>query len=631
MSSSLVGIIYPNTQHLSDFLSPMLKLLKYRPNQKQERHQFKNFQLGISGESLAFNENKTLCLALDGFIEDCLELRQELKKAGHRMDESVQGLLLAAYEEWGISFLEKIHGDFAFALFDQSKETLFLARDRIGKKPLYWYEGKNYFIFSSEIKTLLASGVIPQTPAQDAYATYLYFGYFPQDITPIQNVNKLLPGHYIQFKLNIGKTIQPYWSYSQLFKNRSYKSKDQILSELDALLISSLKQRIPENGEIGCIISGGLGSATIAYYLSEHLGKKPLNTFTVGFQGQNEDDISCAKEIISKLNCIPHIDLIDPSHIFDSLVQIVWHLDEPIGDPGIAVTWQLSKMAKEVASNVFSGMGSDELFAGHSRYTTAERKTVFMDPIRESLKKMVLKSLVSLSTILHSHVLFSTLKKLKKNPWQFEFLLHNALFEEDELAKISPNLAQFFDTDIFLHKFHHLEDIPSKVASFLYFDVKTRLPDCFIAQYERLTKAHGLIWQTPFLSHNLVEFAAGLLNLDTLKEEETASLLKPLIKDIFPSSVIDRPKKTRKAFLKSWIELESVFSTFSLLKKGMLVQTGMISPKWIEKQLKIPQKNPKIFRQLWAVLVLEIWTRLYINRFPFSSPPQMSVQEFLQS
>ena len=378
MINGLAGIIYPNTQQISDLIFPMLKILRYRAAAEQETYTYKNLQFGAC-RALAFNEKKTIVLALDGFIENLPELQKELKKSGHACDgSSVQELLLCAYAHWDIHFLDKINGDFSIVLFDQAKECLYLVRDRIGKKPLYWYDGKNYFIFASEIKSMLASGVIPQTPAGDALATYLSFGYFPQDITPIKDINKLLPGHYLQFHLNIGKTIQRYWSYRSFFKNQSDRPEDSIVCELNELLTQAVQQRIPQDHLPGCLVTGGLGSATIAYYVRKALPKQSLDTFSVCFKGQNEEDVEAAKQISAQLHLKPHVDVIDAGTLLDELARIVWHLDEPIGDPNnISGVWKLAQAARH-SSSVFSGMGSDELFAGHAAIVRQKGKRSFL-------------------------------------------------------------------------------------------------------------------------------------------------------------------------------------------------------------------------------------------------------------
>lgn len=631
MQSGLAGIVYPNAAQMSDFIFPMLSSLKHGVNCLADVHLYQNVQLGICGHSFTFNKNKSVILALDGQLENSASLSQELKNGGIFCDfQSPAEIVLQAYELWGIQCLDKINGDFALSIFDQKKECLYLARDRIGKKPLYWYEEKNFFIFSTEIKAMLASGVIPQTPASDALATYLYFGYCPQDITPIKQINKLLPGHYLKLKLKLGKTIQPYWSYSQFFINPVEVSEENVLEQLNTLLEESILQRMPTDEKKGCIVTGGLGSASIACYLKKLSPHAPFDTFFSGFKGQNDEDLMAARQVSTDIDMPLQEELVTPETLFSDLPSIIWHLDEPIGDPNICSVWQLANLAQNQISTIYSGMGSDELFAGHSRYSSAERDISLLNQYTNRAKPIALKLFHVFSWLFPFHSSFSILRQLKKNPWQFEFLFQNALFNETELKNAAPQLYPYFDTDIFLHKFHKLPEIQSRIASFLYFDIKTRLPDCFIMQYERLLRAKGLIWQTPFLSRSLFEFAAGLLNFDILHEHETGSILKNLMKPVLSKKVLDRPKKTRRSFLNNWLKEKNVWKTFSLLKKGQLIETGMISEKWLTELLQHPVNHPKAFRQLWAILILEIWIRLYISRSPFSSPPTLSTEEILQ-
>ncbi len=295
-----------------------------------------------------------------------------MRSQGRRFQvETPSDILVQAYEHWDLEFLNKLEGDFALVLIDQLRGWILLARDRIGKKPLYWYQDNNYFIFSSEIKSILATGIVPQTPAEDAISAYLYFGYLPQDMTPIKDVSKILPAHYLHYKMGGGKTIQPYWSYSSQFEVRTRDHKNKIVNKLDQLLEDSVRVRIPSDESVGCFISGGLGSATIAHYVRKALPQIVLPAFSVGFKGQNDLDILSAREVAKELHLDHKVDWITPNNMLDNIVQTAWYLDEPIGDPNIVATAKLADLAASQSHTIFSGMGCDELLAAHSRYTIA--------------------------------------------------------------------------------------------------------------------------------------------------------------------------------------------------------------------------------------------------------------------
>jgi len=630
MNSGIAGVLYPDILQVSDLVEPMLNTLRHRGGPTFEIHTYKNLQMGLCGSSIGMNDKKTCWLALDGAIENLHELAKEMRVQGRRVSEdNPADILVHAYEHWDMEFLDKINGDFAFALCDQVRGWIILARDRIGKKPLYWYQDNRYFMFASEIKALLSTGVVPQTAAEDAISAYLFFGYLPQDLTPIKDLSKILPGHYLHYKINGGKTISPYWSFSAQFEHRTTAHKNKLVNQLDQLLEESVRVRIPRDDNLGCFVSGGLGSATIANYVKKALPEKPFPAFSVGFKGQTDLDVLSAGEVAKDLK-IPQIaQWITPSNMLDNIVQTAWYLDEPLADPNVVATARLADMAAGVTKTVFSGMGCDELLAGHSRYTSEEVGSHYFSRMMLIPTPVIRHFVAPLLNLIYKPAAFNIMRVLRTNPMQFEYLRHNALFDEKMLAVVSPKLAGIFDPDSFLHKFHHLHRIKSMVSSYLYFDSKTRLPDCFLLQYERLTTSRGLQWETPFLDRSIIEFTATLPEPETLSESETATYLKPLLRHVFSDLVVSRPKKTRREFLNPWVNNPNLQRCFELLEKGTLVETGIISQSWLKRQLQPETASPESFRELWAVLMLEVWYRLFINRPIQSSPPDMTLFELL--
>lgn len=627
----IAGIVYPDVFQINYLLNPMLNIMQHRGGAAQDSNLHKNIQIGVNGSKLAYNEKKSISLAFSGALYNYDELLMELKKHGdvhHHLTHPTQ-LIVHAYEIWGTECIAKLSGDFAFAIFDQHKERLVLARDRIGKKPLYWYQDQNNFLFASELKALLVTGSVAQTPSEEALASYLYFGYIPQDMTPIKNVNKLLPGHFLQFNRDKSLSIQPYWSYSSYFEKKSHVGKNAAVKQLNELLLKAVKVRLPRSQPIGCFISGGLGSACIASYLHKLVTHDPIFGFSSGFVGQNDPDIQTAAEIANILK-IPHeIDNITPSNFLDTLVPIAWHLDEPLADPNVVSIWRMAKMAAQKTPLVFSGMGSDELFAGHSRYSTEERRIGFSAWFFQHNLTLLRTFLIPLLNYIYPAASYKLLKKSQTNPWQFEYLRHNALFDEDLLALAAPKLSSSFDPDVFLHKFHNLIKIKSTISSFLYLDVKTRLADCYVMQLERLTAAHNLDWCPPFLDEHLIEYLAGLREPDLLTENETAVYLKNLLKDLFPAHILNRPKRSRPHFLKSWAHTPELNNIWTLLAKGTLVEMGFISETWLNLQIETPRSCENSFKYLWSILMLEIWFRLFINRSLQEKAPDISVRELL--
>ena len=208
---------------------------------------------------------------------------------------------------------------------------------------------------------------------------------------------------------------------------------------------------------------------------------------------------------------------------------------------------------------------------------------------------------------------------------------HNALFSESMMSYAAPKLVNLFDPELFLNKFYHLSRIKTSTSAFLYFDVKTRMADLYIAQYEKLTAAFNLQWYSPFLNRKVVEFAAGLPEPEDLTEIQSGQYLKRILKNLLPDSVLERPKKSRPQFLQSWLHKSELPQLFQQLEHGLLVEEGYISREWVRQHTSGLKEMSHSFRQLWALLTLEVWFRIFINNPISEIPPEMSINELLSN
>ena len=630
MRSGIAGIVYPDAFQVTHLLTPILNTLAHRGSPLlREEFTYKNIQIGITGGQLA--HSSTGVAAIDGRLNHVADLKAQLEAQGfHFKTDNHAELVLYAYELWGTSFLEHISGNFALTVIDKRDGKLLLARDRLGKNPVYWFQGPQHFIFSSELKGMLASGVVPQTPSTEGIAHYLYLGYIPQDLSPIKGVNKLLPSHYLQYNSDQSKIINPYWSLSSFLKKKTEMSPASFICQFDELLTSTVCEQVPPSTPFGCLVSGGIGSASVAYYLQKCVSEKDYDAYTVAFQGENMEDMAAAEDVTRTLHLKHHCDIITPADFLDDFTKIIWYLDEPLADPNTIATWRLGKLAHS-SKVVFSGMGSDEFLAGHSRYSTKEQTTSVWSQLLQSSSQFVKTYLLPLISAVSREQAYKILRHLRSNPSQYNYISQNAVFSEHELSLAAPRIASQFDIHVFLHKFHRLPEISSvsTVASLLYLDIKTRLADNFILQYERLLTANGLQWRTPFISKEIVEFLARVIEPERLAEKDTFFIMKNILKNVFPVSFLYRPKRTRKDFLKSWVTRSELPELFKLLQKGTLVESGIISDKWLQKQLSSLDQQKEAFPRLWSILVLELWFRIYINQPIQSSPPNITVRDLL--
>ncbi len=619
---ALGGVVYPDIFQVTDLLAPMMRVMRRRCSLTPETHSWQHLQVGVAGHCIGSNDKQNLHMFLDGTIHNAEALHKDLKRRGHQFSDAKQAnLLVHAYQAYGLDFVQHIDGDFAIAIVDESRNQLILIRDRLGRKPLYWYEDANHFLFASELPALLATGAVPQTAAIDALSAYLSLGYMPQDMAAIEGVNKLLPGHYLVLSPNQHKNIRQYWSYSDCFTRPCKDATDDIPQHLDTLLDHAVKARMPAAASSGCFVSGGLGSAAIAAHIAR---QHSVQGYTAGFTPDNDSDIAASKMIADKLQIQQHIDLIGPESALDDLVKAIWHLGEPIADPTVLATYRLCRLAAENTQTVFSGMGCDELLGGHQRYAVPEEKDPAKSWLQGFLQPIERKLLVPLLNRMHRGIALQLVRNLGMNPWQARYLQANSLFNRKALASAAPALAPLFDAKIFLQRFHQLGKIQSTLSSFLYFDVKTRLPDCYLLQYDRFTTGFGLQWETPFLTKDIVEYLATIRAGHPLPKTFQNILRPEWINDILP-----KPKELRPHFLASWADHPKVYESFNLLLQGTCVDTGLISETWLREQLKDPHARRMAFLQLWAVLVLEVWLRLFVTKPIRMNVPDITLKALL--
>lgn len=609
--SGIAGIAYPDIFQTERLIVPMLDILSR--GRASHALYFSNVQLGSIGEAPSANPKKNVFISLDGHLYNAKVLYKELAHHGFTSPPTLGAALVEAYELFGVDFLKKIDGDFALAILDLEKKKLILARDRIGKKSLYWYQGNGHFLFASRLKSLLSTGVIPLTPALDSIASYFYFGYFPQDLTPIQEVNKLLPSHYLVYHFNNSLSIDSYWSYSTCFEKETTKHPNLIVQDIKRELERAVLKRIPDDKEtLACYLAGGLGSASTACTVAEEAQDR-LIACSVGFKGENEEDIEAAHLAAEEFGITHKMEMVTKEDVLTGFTELIWQLDEPVADPNTIATKRLADLVSNYSTTLFTGMGSDELFAGHTRYALEESRPSALKRLLHAPIPFLSKAFAPAIASISRPLALWLVKESRSNPWQFEYLKQNALFDEESLKKAAPRIAGLFDPEVFLHKFHNLGKIKSMVSSYLYFDVKTRLADSYIMQYEHLLAEKGVRFETPFLDQSLVEFAASIPEPEELKEQDTAFYLKQLLKGSLPESYTGRQKKVRRSFLSSWTNSSAFDMAFSLLELGALVENGIIDAKWLAETLSTPASREANFSKLYAILALEVWFQLFVN------------------
>jgi asparagine synthase (glutamine-hydrolysing) len=623
----IAAVIFPDIFQVSNLIDSMTGIMASSAQSKPQVYRYKNIQIGSSGQEICHNKQRTVLAIVDGHLYPNSSLLEKLSKstAIETKDCSSSELIILLYEKFGIKFLQDLDGEFSFIIYDIKKDELTIARDRIGRKPLYWYHDQHHFLLASEIKSLLASGVISQSLCLNAVASYLFFGYFPQDITPIEGVQKLLPGHFIKFNRKGAKTIKPYWSYSSQFAKENALSREEVTEKLDGFLNDSIKKMSHDSGAYLCPFSSEfLGTATVADRLKKIHPEAKVSTHATLYEKENTEDIKAALSIAKSLKTPLQIDTITPYNILNDFPKLIWHLDEPVADVGIVSTWRLAEYAAQNDLTIFSDIACSELFTEHQRYHPPSPSKI--SQMIDSLKPWVRKKVIPLIRSVYPPLAFSFLKGISSSSWQAEYLHANALFKVENLLSAAPMLASNFDPEVFLHRFYHSTRIKSHVDTFLYFDVKTRLADSTVFQHEKLSSAHGAKWSSPFLFQNIVELLAGIN-----AKYNSHELLLELSRNSVPDEAHVTAPPPNPNFLKSWADTYALRKIFYLLPQGSLVGNGIISSRWITKQLTSDKIDMNTFKHLWAILVLEVWVRQYIDHPISHQAPELTTDELLLS
>lgn len=628
--SRLAGIIHPNAFKVSELVSAMNNVFCCKNPFHYFRH--KNLELGAWGTAYSSPEKHKVWAAIDGSIYNSAELKEELKKLGYHFREGSDAELIAyAYSEWQEEFVKRLNGPFALALFDERQETLILARDRIGQKSLFWTAKGDYWLFASEAKGLVATGIVPQTPSLDGLAAFLYFGFIPQDFSAIQGVNKLLPGHLMKINLAKKVVIEQYWSLSSQFEQKQDIPPDAAYNLLGERFEKAFRSSLSQNAKVGASLAGTLGSSAIAWFLAHLIPRDQLEMFSAFFHETEMEKNAYAKETASLFSLHHQIREIQPLEALASLPAIIWHLDDPIADPHAMQVWSLSKIAAESCSQFYTDLGWVEMFAGSRRffhqnnYKCQPPLAFLLAKLQPSIRDWIVLPFFQLVNLKYK---YSILRNMNIDREQVTYLMNSALFQAKSFKHASPLLYKAFHPELFTQRFHKLTALSGSINFALYYDAKTLLPDCLLAQYDKLFSAQNVKLTHPYLDNGMVEFLAKIPDSLKFKSQESGALLRHLMERL--SGGFPFPPEGNSDFVEKWMRNPQFRWLFEKLQKGRLVEEGLISAKWLKKELGYPYMIPTTFRQLWAVLIMEIWFRLFINRPLDISLSRLSVEELLE-
>ncbi|MBI2631594.1 asparagine synthase (glutamine-hydrolyzing) [Candidatus Pacearchaeota archaeon] len=579
--------------------------------------------LSKAGKQPMSNESGDIWIVFNGEIYNYLDLKKLLKKRHEFKSNTDTEILLHLYEESGTEILNKLQGMFAFCIYDLRKKRLFLARDRAGKKPLYYYNIKDKFIFASEIKAILEDKDIKRTVDLHALQSYLTFRANTIDKTLFSGIRKLMPGHYLIYNLKENKlALGKYWD---LKENNEMVNFNYAEKELKRLLEDSVKCRLRSDVPYGAYLSGGVDSGTIVALMNKFVSV-PIKTFSVGFNIEKYSELSEARFLAEKIGT-DHKELVIDDKSLKYLPEIVYQGDEPMSDPTAIPTYLLSKFTKKYCTVILTGEGADELFAGYPQYKFMKAHYYFVRPLPRIARKSIFLTIKKTpDSILNKAFRFSSALGEKGKERFKNFLLSNS-FSEQYLNQVAI-FNQEEKKDLLLSnikKEDYCKNYEKKYFSSLradnlikkcaLLDFKEPMVDDLLMKIDKNTMAFSIEARAPFLDYRIIELSAKIpddLKLNGFTKDKF--ILRRVAKDLIPKETMHRKKKHFFVPIESWCEKELSSLRDDLLSTNYLNKQGIFNPEYIKK-INRGFNNSKLFysRQLWSLLVFQIWHKQYIE------------------
>ncbi|MGI8641759.1 MAG: asparagine synthase (glutamine-hydrolyzing) [Pyrinomonadaceae bacterium] len=568
-----------------------------------------------SGQQPIYTEDGNLIIVFNGEIYNYRELKKELESLGHRFKtNSDTETIIHAFEEFGTDCLEKLRGMFAFAIWNKKDESLFIARDRVGKKPLFYaLTEKGNFVFGSELKVLLTHGEIEKQIDYSALDAYLTFGYVPEEFCIFKNVKKLTPAHFLIFK--DGKiTTEKYWDF-KYEKITKVKSEAEYVETLRELIKESVTVRLISEVPLGAFLSGGVDSSTIVGMMSQILDK-PVKTFSIGFNEDSFDELKYARIAAKHFNTEHHEFIVTPD-LVETIDELVWHFDEPFSDPSALPTFMVSKMARDFVTVVLSGDGGDELFAGYTRYVT-DKKRSGLGKLPRFLRKNLLRPVSE--NLPHGFIgknyLYNTsldsLNRYIDSISHFNSLRKNALYSNDFLANLNGDIGS--GEKVFCGIAESVVT-GNRLDNLLYLDSKTYLPGDILTKVDRMSMAASLEARVPLLDHKLIDFVMQIPTELKLKGIETKYIFRKAVRGLVPNEILDRPKQGFGVPIGEWINLQLRDRIHETLKEKRTLERGYFDVEYIEMLLDEHSKQRRDHSySLWILFMLELWHREFIDK-----------------
>jgi asparagine synthase (glutamine-hydrolysing) len=546
-------------------------------------------------------------IVYNGEVYNYKEIRESLKTKGFKFCSNTDTeVIISAYKEWGPGCLARFNGMFAIAIWDTKTKSLFLARDRLGIKPLYYTQVKNVLLFASEVKSLIRSGVYAAQISPEALLNYLQYQYVPWPNTMFEGVKKLPPGHFAIFE-NSRLDIRRYWQPPS-----SQETATPTVEELYELLDDAVKIRLISDVSVGSFLSGGIDSALITGLAAQHMPN--ITSYTVDYDsgGRRFDETSAARQVSGFLNIQNKIVTCSAKEAAQILPTLIWHLDEPVGDTLIYPFFALCRESRNAFKVALSGEGADEIFFGYRYYTleNIRRKYGSLMPhiIRKKLNNLLEKRDISSNPRLRALAyLLSSSPSNAFNAWSGAFFSRPHLRElvGSDLRGIPQTAARVMSDNL------PPTPLVDSEALCPFYDMHFRMVDYILTVRDKMSMAVGLELRTPFLDYRVVNSSFSIPVHRKIHRGLTKKILRDVAQKRYPREFAQRKKIPFAAPIHVWLQTfsDEYLSDSELVRDGVLSFSGVSRWDIIDNNGWCPYPH-----KLWNIIIMEIWYRIFVTK-----------------
>ena len=571
-----------------------------------------------TGDQPIGNETGDLQLICNGEIYNSPELRRRLLAAGHRFKTQTDvEVILHLYEDLGVECVKELRGMFAFAIWDRRDGSLFLARDHMGQKPLFYCQAGQDFLFASEVKGILASGLVRRQVDLDGLWHYVSMRFLPDRYSLFKGIEKLPAGSWLLWRSG-SVTIERYWQLS--FANQPDRREEEVIDGLDALLRETVEMHLLSDVRVGSFLSGGIDSSLIAALMAT-VGKETVPTFSIGVKEQGFNELPYARSVAARYGMEAHEKVVE-ADLFRLIPRMVYHMDEP-ADPFGAGVYLVSGVASEAVKVVLTGDGGDESFAGYDRFVgqrLLDYYCVLPAWFRRNLVRRIVeripesfgyKSVAQKARWLNEMSFFTQEERYAHSMSFLRFT--QAAKQELFTASARQGIEDYDSLEKILSLFRS-DEVDHVVDRMLYTDLMTRMPDHLLMTVDRMAMAHSLETRSPLVDYKVVEYAASIPGGLKLKGNQLKYILRKVAARYLPQDLIDRRKQGFGFPLAIWMRTELRDFVRNLFAESRFIELGIFERAYVQRLVDehIAGKIDHNYR-LWLLINLEVWYRMFFE------------------